>query len=150
MKEKEVYSEVDEMGMRGRCLEAVESALLFALFVGVVEGGHAGFEVGTLGFDTETGVALLFDCLERVACGAALFAHHVELVLEIVALLPVLVEIGLGLGIRSLKISQGIFESGGQLLLSKQMLLDGANASFLILDQLSMGDILALVTRVGR
>lgn len=39
-KKKEVYSEVVEMGGG---LEAVESALLLALFVGVVEGGHAGF-----------------------------------------------------------------------------------------------------------
>jgi hypothetical protein len=90
--------------------------------------------VGALGFDTEAGVALLFDGLEGVACGAALFAHHVELVLEVAALLPVLIEISLGLSVGSLEIRQGIFKSGGQLLLSKQMLLDGANTSFLILD----------------
>jgi hypothetical protein len=73
------------------CLEAIEGTLFLALFVGVVECGHAGFKMGTLGFDAETGIALLFDCLKRMARGAALFAHYIELVLKIVALLPVLV-----------------------------------------------------------
>jgi len=71
-------------------LEAVESALLLALLVGVVECRHAGFEVGALGFDAQTGVALLFDGLQRVTRCAALFAHNVEFFLKVRALLPVL------------------------------------------------------------
>lgn len=106
--------------------------------------------MGALGFDAEPGVALFFDCLEGVTGGAALFAHHVELVLEVAALLPVLVEISLGLGVGSLEICQGVLESGCQLLLSEQMLLDGANASLLVLDQLSVGNVFTLMARVWR
>jgi hypothetical protein len=138
------------VGWEDICLEAVECPLLLALFVGVVKCRHAGFEMSALSFDAETSIALLFNCLEGVTGGAALFAHHVELILKAVALLPVLVQVGLGLGVRSFKIGEGVLESGCQLLLSKQVLLDGTNASFLILDQLSMGNVLALVPRSGR
>lgn len=103
-----------------------------------------------LGFDAETGVALFFDGLEGVACGAALFAHHVELLLEVAALLAVLVQVTLGLGVGGFEIGQGILESGRQLLLGKQVLLDGTDTSFLILDQLSMSNVLALVARGRR
>ena len=66
---------------RRRSLEAVQSALLLALLLCVVEGGHASFKVGALGFNAKAGVALLFHGLKRVAGCAAFLAHHVQLFL---------------------------------------------------------------------
>jgi hypothetical protein len=132
---EEVYSEDCRVwGCVAKRLEAVQCALLLALAVGVVEGCHARLEMGAFGFDAETGVAFLFDSLEGVTRGAALFAHDIELFLKVADLLPTLVEIGLGLCVGGFKVGQCILEGSCQLLLSKQMLLNGANSSFLILN----------------
>jgi hypothetical protein len=83
--------------------------------------------------------------LERVARHAALLAHRVEFFLETGALLPELVQIRLVLLARGLEIRQGVFESSCQLLLGKQVLLDRANASLLVFDNLGVSNVLALV-----
>jgi len=133
-----------------RSLEAVETALLLALLVGVVESLHAGFEVCAFRFDTQTGVAFFFDGLERVARCAALLAHHGELLFKAGTLLLVLVQVRLGLCVGSFEVGQRVFKSSCKLLLGKQVLLDSANASLLIFDQLGMSNVFALMTRGWR
>ena len=81
-----------------RSLEAVQSSLLLALLLRVVEGGHAGLEMGALSFHAETRISLFLDGLERMAGLTALFAHHVQFLLQASALLPELIQISLGLG----------------------------------------------------
>lgn len=106
--------------------------------------------MGTFSFNTQTGIAFFFDSLKGVSCRAPFLAHDVELILQARALLLELVQVTLGLCARCLEISQSIFEGRGKLLLSKQVLLDSTDTSFLIFDQLSVRDVLALVARGRR
>ena len=69
-------------------LEAVQGALLLLVLGTVVQGSHAGLEVGALGFDSQSGVTLLFDGLEGMTRHGALLPHDVQLFLELRTLLP--------------------------------------------------------------
>lgn len=138
-----------QVGEEVRRLEAVEAALLLFL-VAVIELGHAGFEVCTLGLDAETGVALFLDCLQRVTRHAALLLEGIELLFETRALLLPVVDLIFGLLAGRFQVGKSIFQGSGQLLLCKEVLLDRADTSFLVLDQLRLSNVLALVTRSGR
>ena len=129
--------------------EAIQSALLL-LFVAVVQRSHTGFEVSPFGFDTHPRVPLLLDCLQRVACEASFLPHDCELLFKTGTFLLPGFHLGLELCARRLEISHSILESSSELLLSKKVLLDGSNASFLIFNQLRLRDILTLMTRRWR
>ena len=127
-------------------LEAVEGALLLFL----VEGEHALFELSARSLGFTAGTALLFDGLEGQTGRAAFLAEGGEFILECPGLLLPGLAVALNFGALGFKVAEGLFQGSGQLLLGVQVLFDCSNSSFLVLDQLDVGQLFAGVSRAGR
>lgn len=123
-------------------LETVESALLFLL----VEGGHPLLELGPGGFGFAAGASLLFNGLEGHALGAALLAKSAQLFLQLPRLLLPSLAVGLDFVALRFEITKSLLQCGGELLLSVEMLLNGADARFLFLNNLTANQLLASVS----
>lgn len=119
----------------GPLLEAVQPALLLVFLVGV-ELGHALLKGLAGSLSANAHLALFLDSLETGAGATTFLAQAHELVFEVLALLAPVLHLGLGAVCRSLEVDECLFKRRCELLLRKQMLLNRADACFLLLDEL--------------
>ena len=115
-------------------LEAIEPALL--LFLVGVEFGHALFQCLTSTFGAHSHLAFFFDSLQTGSRVTALLTQADQLVFEALALLPPVLHFRLGSVGGRLKVDKSFLKGGCELLLCKEMLLDGPDASLLVFNEL--------------
>jgi len=106
---------------------------------------HPLFQIRALSFDPHPRIALLLQLLHRVPADLALLLQASELLLETVALAAPTVHLALQFRGAAFEVGECFFERGGELLLGEEVLFDGADAGFLVFDELCLGNVFACV-----
>lgn len=128
------------------CLEAVQRALLFLL----VDRVHALLQLRPGGFGLPPGTPFLLDSLEGHTLRLAFLAKTAHFLLQLPGLLLPSIAVGFDLVALRLEISESFFQGRGELLLGVEMFLYSADTRFLILQLLSIDELLASVARSRR
>jgi hypothetical protein len=133
-------------GRKSSKSEAVERALLFLL----VDGIHPLFEMGSSCLGLFSSISLLLDSLHRVPRILLRALKILNLLLQSPCFAFPHLEIVFGFLALGLEVNESFFESRRELFLRKEMLLDGADSSFLIICQLSTCQISTGMSRASR
>lgn len=126
-------------------LETVERALLL-----LVDCVHPLFQLRPSGLGFPPCIPFFFDGLKRKPGRVAFLAEGIKLVLVLPSLLLPCLHVRLDLLALGLQVSKCLFEGGGELLLGVEMLLNGTDAGFLVLNDLSADKLFAGMPRARR